>query len=602
MDFPYIHVIGMMEGHRMPPMATVVVTAFDRKDSLRNLLEGLNGQSVGPQAFEVIIGDDSGDRCIGQEVIKHLPTAYNTSLVRTGLPYHVNGVSVARNRGIRKARGDIIISIDDDCTPGLFFIEEHLRAHSKPYPVIVLGHRSERKEKLLQTRPVPVTESKAISELIAGSVDQLNFSNFMTGNISFPKDIVLEAGLFAESFAQEGEHGWEDIELGYRLWRKGIPTLFSRNALVYRPPTERAKTEKRAAAQAMEKAACRFVGLQPLLPWVNQFLEAIRQDKTDLSIEIGEKILKDDPNHWAVLTKLGELHIHQGNLDEAERLLLKALELNDRNPFLYQKLAETKYRQEKDVLSLKYLVKALDLDSNRTGALYLLALLKPILEPDQFPPHLLAREINIELGGGVFPTKLREEGQDDYINLDVLNWPPVDVIHDMRESLLLPDNSVAHIFSREMIEHLPYKILPHLFQECYRVLRPGGSMYLACPDFESILSLYDRKCECVTGTKADSGCPRCKGKAVVSEDYWRANLLGAQIDYGDGGLNDTHKNQITFPYLETLLLEAGFVDIVRDSGNRFYEEYKRNIKLSVTCAKPSSNVIHSQDHDAKDSK
>jgi len=112
-------------------------------------------------------------------------------------------------------------------------------------------------------------------------------------------------------------------------------------------------------------------------------------------------------------------------------------------------------------------------------------------------------------------------------------------------------------------------------------------MYLACPDFESIMALYGKKCGCVVGAWADSLCPRCNGKAAISEDYWRANLIGAQADYGDGGLNDTHKNQITFPYLETRLREAGFVKIVRDPENRFYEEHKRNIKLSVVCTKPS---------------
>ena len=44
---------------------------------------------------------------------------------------------------------------------------------------------------------------------------------------------------------EQGEHGWEDIELGYRLWRQGYPTVFSRNALVYRPATEREKEEQR---------------------------------------------------------------------------------------------------------------------------------------------------------------------------------------------------------------------------------------------------------------------------------------------------------------------------------------------------------------------
>ena len=116
-------------------------------------------------------------------------------------------------------------------------------------------------------------------------------------------------------------------------------------------------------------------------------------------------------------------------------------------------------------------------------------------------------------------------------------------------------------------------------------------MYLACPDFEAIMALYDKKCECVVGPKADSHCPLCKGKASISEHYWRANLIGDQADYNDGGVNDTHKNQITFPYLKALLHEAGFEKIERDPENRFYEEHKRNIKLSVSCTKPSSPVM-----------
>ena len=70
---------------------------------------------------------------------------------------------------------------------------------------------------------------------------------------------------------------------------------------------------------------------------------------------------------------------------------------------------------------------------------------------------------------------------------------------------------------------------------------------------------------------------------------WTSSIA-CSIPYGDGGLNDTHKNQITFPYLEAILQEAGFVEIARDADNRFYEEHKRKIKLSVTCTKPSSNV------------
>ena len=137
-----------------------------------------------------------------------------------------------------------------------------------------------------------------------------------------------------------------------------------------------------------------------------------------------------------------------------------------------------------------------------------------------------------------------------------------------------------------MIEHLPYQRLPGFIKECYRVLKSGGKIYLSCPDFERIMALYPKQCTCFDGQKADPACTACKGAAIMSHRYWRSNLLGDQNNYGDGGFNDTHKNQITYPMLASLLKEAGFVDVRRDRDNPYYEVEKRNIKMSVTCHKP----------------
>ena len=112
-------------------------------------------------------------------------------------------------------------------------------------------------------------------------------------------------------------------------------------------------------------------------------------------------------------------------------------------------------------------------------------------------------------------------------------------------------------------------------------------MFVCCPDFEAILKLYHRQCDCFMRQKADPACPHCKGSALISNRYWRSNLLGDQNDYGDGGSNDTHKNQITYPLLSRLLKEAGFVNILRDTANPYYESEKRLIKLSLTCQKHS---------------
>jgi len=565
---------------------SIVVTAFDRQESLIKLLGALNEQTVSTNLFEVIIADDSANRDTGNKALKAVQTLYQTRLIKTGLPYDVNGVSVARNMGIKAAKGRIIISIDDDCLPNRSFVEEHLRHHEKGYPHILLGHRSEEFEKLKEQRPLSVTEPKAVSELIGGAADLLTFSNFMTGNLSFPKEMILKEGLFNENFAQPDEHGWEDIELGYRLWRRGYPTYFSRNALVYRPATEKEKEGRRTAGGASQKAYNRFLAIHPLIPWVHQLLDSHRRKKFQTAEEAARNILRDDPKNVGVLAILGDVNLQQGQFLKATEYFGAALALNSSNPLFLEQIGETLYHQNEYEEALEFFAKALSLEPDRTRSLYFLAHLKDIC-PKMDLEELVKRKIHVELGGGIFPTKIRGEDQDDFINVDAMTWQTVDVVHNLGESIPFPDSSVSHIFSREMIEYLPYSSLPIFIQECFRVLEPGATMYLCCPDFERIVALYERKCECLVNGVAQPHCPNCHGKAEISEVYWRVNLLGNQEDYGDGGINDTHKNQITFPYLKALLENAGFVKIERDASNRFYEEYKRNIKLSVECKKPS---------------
>jgi hypothetical protein len=345
----------------MAPLATVVVTAFDREESLKRLLVGFNNQSAAPGTYEVVIADDSGETRLGQRVLNDIKTNYDVSLVRTNLPYEVNGVSVARNKGIEKARGQIVISIDDDCFPSFFFVEEHIAAHQPNYPAIVLGHRSCDASKLKEDRPISITEPKSINELVAGSAGLLNYTNFMTGNISFLKQVSMEFGSFDEIFAQPGEHGYEDIELGYRLWRKGIPTVFARNAMIYRPPTEMEKEQRRVATKAVEKASYRLLGLHPLLPLVKQFLDAVRSDRHDLATGYGNEILSKDPQHWPVLLLQGDLLGLQGAFEAAQQHLNRAMRLYDRNPAVYFKLAQLMFRQNRPKETWDSMQKALEL-------------------------------------------------------------------------------------------------------------------------------------------------------------------------------------------------------------------------------------------------
>lgn len=52
------------------------------------------------------------------------------------------------------------------------------------------------------------------------------------------------------------------------------------------------------------------------------------------------------------------------------------------------------------------------------------------------------------------------------------------------------DNVFDYVYSEHMIEHIPYAAGRRMLDQCYRVLKPGGKIRLATPDFMFLLDLY----------------------------------------------------------------------------------------------------------------
>ena len=62
-------------------------------------------------------------------------------------------------------------------------------------------------------------------------------------------------------------------------------------------------------------------------------------------------------------------------------------------------------------------------------------------------------------------------------------WAPSQVVHDITERFDLPDNSVDEVLSEHVLEHLPLAAWPDVLYEVHRVLKPGGILRLALPDY-----------------------------------------------------------------------------------------------------------------------
>jgi hypothetical protein len=89
----------------------------------------------------------------------------------------------------------------------------------------------------------------------------------------------------------------------------------------------------------------------------------------------------------------------------------------------------------------------------------------------------------LELGSGTHPTP-------GFTHLDINpNSPDVDIV-GTAWPLNLPDESVGEIRAVDVLEHLSYWDTPKILADWFRVLRPGGLLYVQVPDAERIMRWF----------------------------------------------------------------------------------------------------------------
>lgn len=66
-----------------------------------------------------------------------------------------------------------------------------------------------------------------------------------------------------------------------------------------------------------------------------------------------------------------------------------------------------------------------------------------------------------------------------WVNLDRLPFPGVDVQHDINLPLPFPDNEFDEVRASHILEHV-FELIP-LMNELFRIINPGGSLFIAVP-------------------------------------------------------------------------------------------------------------------------
>ncbi len=223
-------------------LVSVVIATFNRCDVLGITLEKLAGQTLGPENFEVIVVDDgSTDKTeeAAESWIRSMP--YELRYLR-----HSNrGPGYTQNRGIREARSNIIVLIADDIQPCGEFLEQHVKTHTaNPGDnIAVLG-------KAVQSPELPQSIiHKYWDPFMYYRFDgkrELDGVFFFACNISVKKNFLLQNGMYKER--KGAAH--EDVELGYRLGRKGLRIFYNERAIAFHYHIE---TLSKACRRAYER-------------------------------------------------------------------------------------------------------------------------------------------------------------------------------------------------------------------------------------------------------------------------------------------------------------------------------------------------------------
>jgi glycosyltransferase involved in cell wall biosynthesis len=183
-------------------VASVVIPVYNRKQILKKVLNSLFVQDFPDEQFEIIVIDDGSTDGSGEMVMSMVDSMPEHKRHLRYCWQERKGPAVARNQGIRMARGRLVIFIDSDLIVCPEFVRIHVNAHTEDN-FIVHG-------------PVIHTTDLDNPTSARYKITDIARAFFATGNVSIKKDALVQAGLFDEDFK---EYGWEDLEIGIRLRR-----------------------------------------------------------------------------------------------------------------------------------------------------------------------------------------------------------------------------------------------------------------------------------------------------------------------------------------------------------------------------------------------
>jgi cellulose synthase/poly-beta-1,6-N-acetylglucosamine synthase-like glycosyltransferase len=195
---------------------SVIVPAYNAAPTIDACLEGLLGQSVPGDRYEVIVVDDDSS-----DETTEIVGGYEVRLI---VKSH-QGPAAARNEGVAQARGEIVLFTDADCVPIEDWIAEMVGPFDDAEVVGVKGAYRTRQREI-----VPRFVQCEYEERYERMAQQRQIDFIDTYAAGYRRRVFLEEGGFDVRYPNASV---EDQEFSFRLAERGHKMVFNPQAVVY---------------------------------------------------------------------------------------------------------------------------------------------------------------------------------------------------------------------------------------------------------------------------------------------------------------------------------------------------------------------------------
>ena len=582
--------------HTVTPLVSVIIATYNRAHIISHAIESVLKQTC--KDYEIIVVDDGSSD--GTEQL--LRERYAEKIVYIGREANA-GLSAARNTGIQAARGRYVAILDDDD----LWLPEKLEMQ-------ICLIEKQPSLGLVYCNSFTVNEHDEVLGELKGTKKGTIFDDLLSSNcLGPPSGVLLPKKVFAQTgYFDEDLTALEDWDLWIRVAQWYAIDFVERPLLKYRVHSNNmssnivnmqlstfAVLDKYWPSVCKERRSEEKRNNVYSSHYINFAWKHYAAGNRDAFRSLLLKALAYDPVHQVVLrgddlhdrekavfevfntcwhersdfmdratkrktyaTHYGQVaweYYHRGDMSDFRRCIRKVFQctfprfpLRLAVPFLKSFMGK---RLADKVHDLRMVLQGMLSQHNpiakgRPGKIQTARMVlrrnRSLITRQQSIRHYLAghqvRKFHIGCGGAVLK---------NWLNADL---DPADdsLFIDARKKLPFDDCTFDYLFSEHLIEHLDYREGIYFLQECFRIIKPCGTIRVATPDLLFLIELYTAEKnelqERYIAWAADAFLPDIP---VVQDTHVINNFF----------CNWGHKFIYDFKALQDTMKRAGFVNI-----------------------------------------